>query len=97
MAILRYWDGADWMEIGGVPEPDQNTVLTYTGSDLTNVKEYQPNGTTLKTDIDLFYTTGNLTSVVTKRYDLSGILYKTITETMNYTGDNLTSVERSVV
>lgn len=74
----------------------QNTVLTYTGADLTNVKEYWPDGTTIKTDVTLTYTSGDLTQVVTVQRDPQGITIKTITEALGYSGGNLVSVTRSV-
>ena len=84
-------------ELGYIAQDkDADTSLTYTGIDLTGVIEYWADGTTKKNDITLTYTSEKLTSVVTLQYNQSGVLQRTITETLGYTVDNLTSVGRVI-
>ena len=66
----------------------RSTELTYTGDDLTQVLE--KDGATTVKQTDLTYTTGKLTSVV----ELADSI--TVTTTLTYTGDKLTSTGRVV-
>ena len=66
----------------------RSTELTYTGDDLTQVLE--KDGATTVKQTDLTYTAGKLTSVV----ELADSI--TVTTTLTYTGDKLTSTGRVV-
>jgi phage baseplate assembly protein gpV len=67
---------------------ERSTELTYAGDDLTQVLE--KDGATTVKQTDLTYTAGKLTSVV----ELADSI--TVTTTLTYTGDKLTSTGRVV-
>lgn len=93
--------GSAWRIVGTVINDDfvlpdasaLDVTLTYTGSDITQV-DYK-DGATLRVRETLTYSSGSLSTVAKKFYDTDGTtVLRTITETMNYTGDDLTSVTK---
>jgi len=76
---------------------DKNTNYTWANGDLIKAVEFWPDGTTKRREADYTYSNGNLTTAVTKIYNDSGVLQKTVTKTYSYMGQDVTGIGRSVV
>jgi len=85
------------IEDNDVVTNNKNTDYTWTEGNLSKVVEYWPDGTTKRRECDYTYSNGNLTIAVSKIYNTSGVLQKTVTSTYSYTDQDLTGVERSVI
>ena len=74
---------------------DSYEEVTYTGSRVDSIIVWTTAGKTQKIREELFtYTGTKVTLVVTKQYDGSGTLVKTMTETLSYTGNKLDDITR---
>jgi hypothetical protein len=76
---------------------DSFEELSYTGSKVDSIIVYTDSGKTTKIREELYTYSGNkVSTVVTKQYDVSGVLIvgETMTETFTYTGSTVTSIDR---
>jgi hypothetical protein len=78
------------------PSQNNNSELTYTGSLLTGITEYHPDGVTVKVQTSLTYTNNLLTQVVKQYRDSQGVAIKTVTTTLTYVGGLLTDIDKVV-
>lgn len=76
---------------------DKNADYTWSKENLTKAVEYWPDGTTKRREADYTYSNGDLTTAITKIYNASGVLQKTVTKVYSYTDQDVTGVERSVI
>jgi hypothetical protein len=82
--------------VHGIAE-DSFEEYTYTGNKVTATIVWTDVGKTQKIREELFtYTGNNVTTIVTKQYDVSGVLIvgETMTETVSYTSNKVDDITR---
>lgn len=76
---------------------DTYEEYNYTGNKVDSIIWWTDNGKTQKVREEIYTYTGNkVTTIVTKQYDGAGVLVtgETMTDTLNYTGNQLTHIDR---
>jgi len=69
------------------------TELEFTGSRVDAIRTYTSAAKTTKIrEQEFTYSSGKVTTIVTRQYDASGTLLKTYTETIAYSGATVTSI-----
>lgn len=64
----------------------------YSGNIVTDIITWTDSGKTIKVREENYtYSSGKVTTIITKQYDELGSLAETLTETLNYTAGKLTS------
>jgi hypothetical protein len=68
------------------------------GNQVTDIIIWTDSGKTTKIREENFtYSAGKISTIVTKQYDGAGVLAETLTDTYNFTGNQLTSIDRVFV